>query len=111
MQVVAAAGDHRLTHLKGEASDFEMYLYTGRYKDTFVMVSSAWHPSMVQQPEGHSAHVLRDMQKIRMDKGPEGGADESTCCADMLWRNYLISGEYYDESICVGLSFENLIGG
>ncbi|WBF66007.1 ankyrin repeat domain-containing protein [Desulfovibrio subterraneus] len=69
VQAVETADDHRLTHLKSEASDFEMYLYTGRYKDTFVVVSSAWHPSMVQQPEGHSAHVLRDMQKIRMDKG------------------------------------------
>ncbi|GFM35173.1 hypothetical protein DSM101010T_35380 [Desulfovibrio subterraneus] len=55
VQVVEAADDHRLTHLKGEASNFEMYLYTGRYKDTFVVVSSAWHPSMVQQPEGVSS--------------------------------------------------------
>jgi hypothetical protein len=47
VQVVAAADDHRLIHLKGEASDFEMYLYTGRYKDAFVVVSSAWHSSMV----------------------------------------------------------------
>lgn len=94
MQVVEAADDHRLTHLKGEASNFEMYLYTGRYKDTFVVVSSAWYPSMAQQPERYSAYVLRDMQKIRMDKGPEDGADELTCCADTLWRNCLISTEY-----------------
>jgi len=69
VQTIEKAEGHLLSHLKGKASDFEMCLYTGRYKDTFVVVSSAWHPSMVQQPEEYSAHVLRDMQKIRMDKG------------------------------------------
>lgn len=69
VRVVEKAADHQLTHLKGEDLDVEMYLYTGRYKDTFVEVSSVWCPSKVQQPEEYSAHVLRDMQKIKMEKG------------------------------------------
>lgn len=68
--VIEQEDDHQLTYVQGTSvSSLEAYVYTGKYKNTLVLVTHMWDPEHTADAAAYRNYVLRNMHKIAMKKG------------------------------------------